>query len=156
MELILEKCIDGSLRPATEEDAAKLRTFKLGQGVRVNVTRARNYKFLQKTMVLFQVAFDYYCEHGISEMTYKGMKVAPSKERFRKDLTILAGHYTATYDIRGNVRLEATSLSYGSCTEEEAQAIYQSVITAALKNVYMGSMSEGELQDWVDRLLRFA
>lgn len=156
MELIVEKCIDGSLRPSTEDDAEKLRTFKVGQGVRVKLTKARNYKFLQKTMVLFQCAFDYFCEHGINAMTYRGQTVTASKERFRKDLTILAGHYTATYDIRGNVRLEAKSLSYANCSEEEAQAIYQSVITAALANVYRGSMTESELQDWVDRLLRFA
>lgn len=156
MEIVLEKTFDGALRPSTEEDAEKLRTFKLGQGVKVKVTKARNYKFLQKLMVLYSVAFDYYCEHCISAMTYRGQAVEPSKERFRKDLTILAGHYTATYDIRGNVRLEAKSLSYANCSEEEAQAIYQSVITAALNNVYRGSISEKELQDWVDKLLRFA
>lgn len=156
MELIVEKCIDGSLRPATEEDAEKLTRFRVGVGVKVKMAQARNYAFLKKTMVLFQVAFDYYCEHGIGTMEYRGQKVEPSKERFRKDLTILAGHYTPTFDIRGNVRLEATSLSYANCTEEQAQAIYQSVITAALKNVYGGSMTEVALQEWIDKLLRFA
>lgn len=156
MELVLEKALDGSLRPATEEDAEKLTRIKVGAGVKVKLTQTRNYAFLKKTMVLFGVAFDYFVEHGISAMSYRGLAVAPSKERFRKDLTILAGHYTATYDIRGAVRLEAKSLSFANCTEEEANAIYQSVITAALDNVYRGSLTERELQDWVDKLLRFA
>ena len=156
MEVIMEKRLDGSFVPATEEEAEKLKSIKAGQGVRVKVTRARNYKFLKKTMVLFGVAYDYFCEHGISKQTYKGQPVTPSKEVFRKDLTILAGHYTPTFDIRGRLRLDADSLSFASCSEEKANAIYQSVITAALANVYKGSMTEEELQEWVDKLLRFA
>lgn len=152
----MEKRRDGSFIPATEEEAEKLKMIKAGEGIRVKVTKVRNYRFLQKTMVLFGVAYDYFCEHGVGQLTYKGQEVTPSKERFRKDLTILAGHYKPTFDIRGNLRLEASSLSFANCSEEKANAIFQSVITAALANVYKGSMTERELQDWVDKLLRFA
>lgn len=155
-EIFLIKHMDGALRPASEEDAEALRRWKVGEPVKVEARKPRNYRLLQKTMVLFRLAYEHFCEFGVSEVTYKGRKVVPCKERFRKDLTILAGHYDPVFDIRGNVRLVAKSLSYARCTEEQAQEIYQSVVTAALANVYRGRLSEEQLKQAVDDILRFA
>ncbi|MNP10276.1 hypothetical protein D3C76_1024190 [compost metagenome] len=117
----------------------------------------RNYKFLQKTMCLFQYCFEHFSEvmEG-AELEYKGMKAAPSFDRFRHDLTILAGHYEATFDIMGNLKLEAKSLSYGKCSEQEAEKIYSDVINAALKQVFKKSMSEQELNKIVETILGYA
>lgn len=156
MEIILVKTLDGSLRPATEEGIDQLRKLKVGAGVRCKVAQIRNYKFLQKTMVLFGVAFAHWEENSLGDLEYKGQKVQADKERFRKDLTILAGHYDPIYDITGKVKLQARSLSYASCSEEEAQAIYSSVINAALRHIYQGQMDERRLQEQVDQIIRFA
>lgn len=156
MEIILVKTLDGSLRPATEEGIDQLRKLKVGAGVRCKVAQIRNYKFLQKTMVLFGVAFAHWEENSLQALEYKGQKVQADKERFRKDLTILAGHYDPIYDITGKVKLQARSLSYASCSEEEAQSIYSSVINAALRHIYQGQMDERRLQEQVDQIIRFA
>jgi hypothetical protein len=105
---------------------------------------------------LFKLAYDHFCEHGISVQEYKGQKVMPSYDRFRYDLVILAGHYTPVFNIRGELRLEAKSISYAKCSEDEAEKIYSSCIDAALKNVYKTATDEKTLRDMVDRLLSFA
>lgn len=155
-EIYLIKHGDGSFRPATEQDVEAMRRFKVGTAVKCEVKEVRNWAFLKKTMVLFREAYEFFCEHNLSTQTYRGQPVVPDKDRFRKDLTILAGHYKPTFDIRGNVRLQASSLSYANCSQEKAERIYQDVITASLKNVYRSNLSEAELRDHVDKVLRFA
>jgi hypothetical protein len=141
--------------PTTEQEVDKLKRIKIGSVVKVTLKRTRNYKFLQKTMVLFQTAYEHFCEHGVPEVHYKGERVLPSFDRFRKDLTILSGHYTATINIKGEVRLEAKSLSYGECTEEEAEQIFSDVLNAAIKSVYKYTKREEDLRDIVERLSQF-
>lgn len=156
MEIVLIKTMDGSLRPATEEGIEQLQRLKVGAGIRCKVAQIRNYRFLQKTMVLFQVAFDHWVENNLQTLEYKGEKVLPSLERFRKDLIIVAGHYEACYDLAGKVRLTAKSLSYANCSEEEAGKIYSDVINAILARVYRGQMDEQRLQEQVDQIIRFS
>ncbi|APQ14705.1 hypothetical protein BJP27_24345 (plasmid) [Pseudomonas oryzihabitans] len=155
MEIILVKTLDGALRPATEEGIEQLQKLKVGAGVRCEVKQVRNYRFLQKTMVLFKVAYNHWVENNLQLLEYKGEKVLPCINRFRKDLIIVAGHYEATYDLNNKVRLTAKSLSYANCSEEEAQAIYSSVIDAILARVYRGQMDERRLQEQVDQIIRF-
>lgn len=154
MDIVLLRTNIGFI-PASEQDAEKIRRVKLGSAVRVKMRHQRNYKLLQKTMVLFQCAYEHFCEYGLTNLEYKGEKVAPSFDRFRKDLTILAGHYIATYNIRGEVRLEAKSLSYAECAEEEALKVYNDVLTAAIKNVYKYKTTEENLKTMVDQLSAF-
>lgn len=156
MEIILVKTMDGSLRPATEEGIEQLQKLKVGAGVRCEVKQVRNYKFLQKTMVLFRVAYDHWCENNLAAMEYRGRQVVPCIDRFRKDLIIMAGHYEPTYDITGKVRLKAASLSYANCKEEQARAIYSDVINAILKHVYRNQLDEQRLQQQVDEIIRFS
>ena len=156
MKLYLKKMPGGTLVPDNEETAAWLQKKKVGAVLAGEFKEPRNYKFLQKTHCLFKVCFDYFTEIHEWNVQYRGMKVEPSIEMFRKQLTILAGHYTATFDIRGNVKLEAKSLSFANCTEEEAERIYQDVISAALKHVYKQTMSEAKLRSMVDDILAFA
>lgn len=155
-KLYLRKVAGGALVPDNDETAEWLQKVKTGDVLGGEFARPRNYKFLQKTMCLFRVCFDYFTDQQDWNVQYRGMKVEPSFEMFRKQLTILAGHYNASFDIRGNVKLEAKSLSYSSCTEEQAEAIYQSVITAALKQVYQHKISEAQLRKCVDDILHFA
>ncbi|SER37216.1 MULTISPECIES: DUF1367 family protein [Pseudomonas] len=157
MEIVLQKCADGSLRPVDQEGIEQLARLKTGAGIRCKVTLPRNFKFLKKTMCLFTLAYEHFCEFGISEVEYKGRKVVPCKETFRKNLTVLAGHYDPVFDIRGQVRLVPRSLSFGKCTEEEAGKIYQDVITAALANVYRATdMTPAQLDARVNQILNFA
>lgn len=157
MKGYLRKIPGGMLVPDNEETAEYIQKLKVGAVVSAEIVQPRNYKFLQKTMCLFGYCFDVFSEQmEANPIEYKGMKAEPSFDRFRHDLTILAGHYEATFDITGKVKLEAKSLSYGKCTEQEAERIYSDVINAALKQVFRMSMTEDELKRIVDQLLGYA
>lgn len=133
-ELLLRKLADGTLLPADEESADALRKVKSGAVVRADVKQVRNYKFLQKYMVLIRFLYDIW-EETAPRMEYRGQEVKPNLNRFRGDLQILAGHYTATYNIRGEVRLEPKSISFASMSEEEFAELYSRVIDVALSRV---------------------
>ena len=155
MEILLTKLPNGTLAPADEGQTEKLSRLKVGGMVRADIKQVRNYKFLQKMHCLYKLAFDHFTEL-CEPMLYKGADVTPSYDRFRADLTILAGHFTPVYAINGEVRLEAKSIAYANCTEEEAEAIFSDVITAALKFVYKGKMQEAEMRALVDQILSFS
>jgi hypothetical protein len=59
--------------------------------------------------------------------------------RFRKDLTILAGFYDTVTNIRGEVRAEAKSLAYANMDDEEFSRCFSSLINAAIKHVFAGT-----------------
>jgi hypothetical protein len=157
MKLFLRKVQGGTLVADNDDAVEWLQKVKNGAVLSGEFKQPRNYKFLQKTHVLFSYCFDHFADRmGEVGLEYKGQRAEPSKERFRKDLTILAGHYSVTYDILGNVKLEAKSLSYASCSEVEAERIFSDVINAALKHVVTVGFTEQELRDTVDGLLRFS
>lgn len=150
------KKMPGGLVPADDEAAEWLQKIKTGDAVAGDFVRPRNYKFHAKLICLYRVAYDYFADHLDGGMQYKGQKCTPSFDRFRRDLTILAGHYSATYGIKGDVRLEAKSISFANCSEEEAERIYSDVIDAAIKQVFKMNVSEDQLRQMVDNLLHFA
>lgn len=157
MKCYFRKLQGGTLVPANEETAEFIQKKKVGAVLGGQFAETRNYKFLQKTMTLFKYCFDHFAENMEgAHLEYRGVKAAPSFDYFRKNMIILAGHYTATYDIFGKLHLEAKSLSYANCSEEEAERIYSDVINVALKHVYRQSLSEDELRKIVDDLLRYA
>jgi hypothetical protein len=155
-EIILIKTPSGALIPADPQAGEFIAKLKMGAGIRAKVVRQRNVLFHRKMFALFNLAYEHFCEFGLSEMTYKGQKVVPEFDRFRKDLIILAGHYTPVFNIRGELRLEAKSIGFANCSEDEAERIYSDCINAALKNVYKAAKTEAELRNLVDQILEFA
>lgn len=154
--LFFKKMPGGYLAPADDEAAEWLQKIKTGDAVAGDFVRPRNYKFHAKLICLYRLAYDYFADNLDGGLQYKGQKCTPSFDRFRRDLTILAGHYTATYGIMGDVRLEAKSISFANCSEEEAERIFSDVINASLKQVFKMSVSEDELRTMVDNILHFA
>jgi hypothetical protein len=146
----------GALVPATDEDAEALRKVKAGAAVRVEVKQIRNYKFLQKWFTLAKYAFDIWSER-MPPMEYKGQPVRPSFDRFRKDLIILTGNYDATYNARGEVRLEAKSISFASMGEDDFEKLYSKTIDVILQKLLGGStMTEEQLRAHVDTVLAYS
>ena len=146
----------GGLVPMDDEQAEGLKRFKAGSVVRGNFTLARNGAFHRKGFSLLKLCYDKFCEGLGNGVEYRGEMVKPCFDTFREQLVILSGHYDAVFDIRGNARLRAKSLSFASCSEEEFEVIYSSLINAALKHVYNESMSEPELRSLVDQILSYS
>ena len=146
-----------SLIPATEEDAELLKKIKLGEVVKLKYTKARNYQFHKKFMALMQLAFDYWevPEESTAPVYLRDTHPQKNFERFRKDITILAGYYDSTFRVNGDVRIEAKSIAFGSMDEEEFEKLYNACIDVILKKVCT-NYSEDELRSVVDQVLGFA
>jgi hypothetical protein len=145
----------GVLIPANEEEVAKLETIKSGQVVKVGIVKMRNGAFFRKWWVLAKFAYDIWSE-TVKPLTYKGQPVRTNFDRFRKDLTILAGYYEATYNVRGEVRLEAKSLSWGKMNEEEFAKLYSATIDAILTKILnRPDLTPNKVRAAVDELMRY-
>jgi len=155
MDLVLVKTPAGALAPADEDARAVVGKLKAGQGVRATLRRVRNVKFHNKAFALFKLAFDVW--EPMTPLEYKGLPVAKDFERFRKDITILAGFYKSVYNVRGEVRLEAESLSFAAMGEERFEAVYRAVLTVVWNRVLRsaGYASPEDVEDVVNELMRF-
>lgn len=151
------KVNQGLLAPATDEDRKLLDKVRAGQVVQMQYSRMRNYQFFKKWWALVNFAFDYWQPVDLPADSKWKKSVVPERnlERFRKDLTILAGFYTATYRINGEVRIEAKSISFASMSEDEFEQLYSATIDAVLKHVCTQYSAE-ELDSIVEQALAFA
>lgn len=158
MELIFQKGSTGLL-PACEEAAEWLAKKKLGATILVEPREVRNGAFFRKWWALVKLGYDYWAEN-VETLEYKGANVLPNFERFRKDVTILAGFYRPVTNIRGEVRLEAESLKWARMTEERFTQLYDATITALLQQVFNGKRcpkwSEAQLREVAEQVLEFA
>lgn len=153
MLLQMQKVANGALIPSDEEAQDGLRKLKLGQRVRVEVKRQRNYRFLKKWFALMRFAFDYW-EPPKPEQVKWDIQPEKSLERFRKDITILAEHFDATYRLDGSVRLEAKSISFGSMSEEDFEDLYSRALTVITRRVCQ-QYQDDELREIIDQLADF-
>lgn len=155
MEIVLTKLANGTLAPASEADAELLKKVKRGAGVRVQLTQMRNYRFRRKWFALVGYAFEMWSDIS-GPIEYRGQQVQPNFDRFRKDLTILAGYHNVVFNVRGEFRLEAKSISFGQMTEEEFEKLYSATIQAILTKILSGSgLSEEKLRNYVDQVMSF-
>lgn len=150
MELLLAKAMSG-LVPADQNTADYLAKVKLGSVLHGSFVKARNPKFHRKAFALLSMAFDLWtpCEveskYGTPEKNF---------DRFRKDLTILAGFFKTTIRLDGTVRIEAESLSFGNMDNNRFEEVYQKFITVILKHV-MTKYTREDVESAVQRILDF-
>lgn len=154
MEVLCRR-VPGGFAPESDEEAAKLKKLKAGASVRVTVTQEVNAKFRRKWWALAKYAFDLWSE-TMPEMLYRGQEVQRNFERFRKDLTILAGHFHPVWTVKGEMRVEADSLSFARMSDEAFEALYSATINAVLQKILMHTrLTEADLRAHVDRVLEF-
>lgn len=115
-----------------QEKTIKFKTFELYE---VDIKLSRNPAFLSKVILFFKFCFN----HWNGDAVYQWCSETEQFERFRKDLTILAGFYIQSVRIDGTLRTEAESLSFASMTEERFQECYLALIRAALKHIFQGA-----------------
>lgn len=154
MDLMLVKSPGGALIPGDAQAQQFIAGLGVGKGLRGEFRRVRNPLFHRKVFALFNLAFDMW---EAPALEYQGLPVAKNFDRFRKDLTVLAGHYTATTNLRGEVRLEAKSLSFANMDDTEFAEVYRGILGVVWKHVAAahGYKSPAELERVVEELLRF-
>ena len=155
IEIVMQKAPNGALVPATEEDAQKLATMKVGQGVKVTVTHFYNLRFHRKLFCLFRLAFDAW--EPAEPVVYEGQAVAKDFQRFRKDLTILAGYYDVAPRLNGKVALEARSLAFERMNDGEKQGVYRAVLSTIWERVLRYARYENpeQVEQIVERMMGF-
>lgn len=145
----------GGFVPDSGRDHDALRRFKLGDIAKADVVNPRNLKFFKKWWALIEVAFGLW-EEVCPQLTYRGQAVRPNMERFRKDVTILAGFGSPVVNLKGEVRIEADSIAFGSMTEENFEKLYSATLDVILEKVLKGRFTEERLREMVDSVMEFA
>lgn len=150
-EIVLAKAMNGALVPLDPQGVAYVARMKLGAAVTATLKRHNNPAFHRKLFALFNYAFD--CWEPAS-LQHKGQPVQKNFDRFRKDLTVLAGFYDVVVNLKGEVRAEAKSLNFGHMEHDEREQLYSAVIDAVLAMILTHS-TRADLDALVEQLLRF-
>lgn len=158
MEIFVVKMPNGALAPASPDSQEALEQFRDGQELRVRITRTRNLAFHRKWFALVHFAYDYWEPPELQEDPEKRWqkKVRPQRnfDRFRKDLTILAGFYESFIRLDGSIRIEAKSIAFASMDEDEFEKLYSATIDVILEHV-TPQYSEEEVRSVVEQILSF-
>ena len=144
----------GQIFPSTEKDSEYFAKKKYGTVLKAKISEMRNGRFFRKWWCLAKFAFDHW---EFNDYEWKGQKIQPNFERFRKDLVILAGHADPVWNIKSELRMEARSISWARMSEEEFEDLYSKTITVILQSTYFSqsSYSEAELRQVIDQLMGF-
>ena len=154
--LHLLKTVNGAFYPATEDDVELARRFKVGAVYRMDLSEMRNGDFFRKWFTLVRVAFGAWSD-GLPFHEYHGAQVLPDFERFRKDLTIMAGFCRPVWGADGELRLEAESLQWSKMSEARFEKLYSATIDAILAKILPGrGLTPESLRDWAERVMTFA
>lgn len=152
MSEVLFICTQGHmLAPADDEARDTARKWKIGALLRLEAKQMRNGAFFKKWWALVQLGYDYWSETCVP-MEYKGKPVLPNFDRFRKDVTIMAGFYEPTWNLKGEMRVDPESLKWSSMSEERFTQLYDATINVLLKMVFNGKNA----REWSEEDLRMA
>lgn len=132
MELCVRKTPAG-LAPVRDQDLEWYESAGNDEHYLGNLKKLRNPRFFRKWWAMVNFAFEHWEPKGV-ETKYG----TPEKnlDRFRKDLTILAGYYDVTYKIDGTPVLTAQSISWGNMDEEEFHKFYRATFNAISKHIF--------------------
>lgn len=146
MKIRFIKQAGGVLVPADDMESDRMNRFKTGESYEVEIKKTRNPQFHRKVFAFFNFCFD----HWVTPRSLENMDYIAQFDRFRKDLTILAGYRKEVWNIRGELRVEAESLSFGNMNQEEFERCYVALTNAAMRTIFKESS-----QDIHDKLMGF-
>lgn len=125
------------MAPATDEAVIWLSRKKQGATIWADVKEMRNGAFFRKWWSLVSFAFDTWSE-TCEPIEYKGQPVLPDFDRFRKDVTIIAGFYRPVWNVKGEMRIEPESLKWARMTEETFGKLYSATLLALTQKIFDG------------------
>lgn len=149
--IVLMKTPGGALVPADPQASEYIAKLKMGAPVKAEVKRMRNYQFHKKLFALLNFAFDNW---EPTEATYKGQVAQKNFDQFRNDVTCLAGFGETTITLKGEVRVVAKSISFGSMSQDDFDALYNAVLNVILVKV-LQNYDRDQLDAVLERLADF-
>lgn len=150
-EIVLTKVAGGVLAPIDPQAAEYIAKLRTGAAVRATVRQQRNPRFHRKFMALLNLAFDHW---EPEQATYKGQIVGKNFDQFRRDITILAGHYEMAINLKGETRLTAKSISFANMDEAEFGDLYNAACNVILARI-LTNYTRDDLDAVIDRLMGF-
>ena len=131
MKIEMIKQAGGLFTPFNDMEHEKTVRFKTGELYTVEVKHTRNYQFHKKVFSFFNFCFIHWStDHITSNDIVKQFQI------FREHLTVLAGFYEEFYNIKGEIRIEAMSISYGSMEQADFETLYKDLNNAAMKHIF--------------------
>jgi len=136
-----------ALVPHRQSDLDAMKSLSADKPLRVKVSVMRNYDFFKKWWALIDLAFDYWepPENFVGEK---------NKDRFRKDIIILAGFYERVVRLDGSTRIEPKSISFGKMSEDEFSDLYNKTIDVIVNHV-LTHYTGDELRSIVEQVEAF-
>ena len=150
-EIVLQKIAGGVLAPVDQQGIDYLAKIKLGQGVKVKLTKHNSVQFHRKLFALTNLAYDAW---EPVEAQYKGQVIAKNFDQFRDDITILAGYYETRIRLDGSIRFIPKSWSFERMDDIEKEKLYNSIINVVLSRILTKCTREN-IDEIVVQLLRF-
>jgi len=145
----------GAMVPARQVDADAIKAFKAGDVEIFETRRMRNGSKFRRWWLLVEFAFDIWRE-AMPAMQHDGQDVRAELERFRKDLTVLAGYYRPVWSVEGELTLEPESIAWANMDEARFEQLYSATIDVVLTKILAGGRwTEEQLRQHVDRLMDF-
>jgi len=124
------KLAGGMFHPFNDMEQEKTVRFKTGELYTVEVKHTRNYEYHKRVFAFLNFCFEHWqCDREF-------LDVHAQFNRFRNQLTVLAGYRVELYNINGDLRLEAQSISYSSMDQAKFEQFYNALVNAALKYIF--------------------
>ena len=143
----------GLLRPYDEESAAATAKWGVGAMISGIFKKPRNPQFHKKLFSLLNTLYD---QWEPQETKYKGVMAQKSFENFRKELIILAGYYDVVSSLKGETRVEAKSISFGSMDDAEFEKLYMAIHNIGMQKILnQKGWTERDLNNAVERLMEY-
>ncbi len=141
--------------PADEEAIAARRKYhKPGMVVTADVKVPRNNRFHRKYFALLKIAYEQW--QPPEDHEFRGVKIEKEFDRFRADVTIMAGFYTPVWNLKGEMRIEPKSISFDSMDDDRVEELYNRTIEVLLKMVLAErGFTKESVDELVGQLLNF-
>jgi hypothetical protein len=141
----------GALFPATEEAAEWMQSIPNGDTVRGQMTRPRNIAFHRKFFALLNVSYNNWPRPEI-ETPYG--PATCSRDKFRNDVIVLAGHGEPECNVKGEWRMKAKSIAFASMDEDEFGRLYNDTLNVILEK-FLPNWTGDEMENAVSQVLAF-
>ncbi len=136
LQVAFVKAPSGLMVPAEGITADIVESLNVGDVIRGDYRKARNYRFHQKYFKLLDIAYDLF--EPQATLTKKGW-IQPGKDReeFRKWCIVQAGFYNILGYPDGGVRLRAKSIAFARMDQIDFERLYSATIDMLLQSPYI-------------------
>jgi hypothetical protein len=142
-EIYLVKLPNGTLKPDTEDDEEALKRFKVGEVVKAEVKKPRNYQNHKRFFALLQVVASYH-------------EIYNNVEKAKLAVTVASGHcdFIENPLIPGELIAQPRSISYSRMDEIQFAKFFNDAVQGVISHI-LPDLDEDSLNAAVEEVIRF-